>query len=72
MRPNGKPTPTAATTRGRWGYALVLLVYGGLVAAVTVAAAATGRRLPQRWAAGDLLTVTLGAHKLSRTLTRTR
>lgn len=52
------------------GYAMVLLVYGGLVAAVTVAAAATGRRLPQRWAAGDLLTVTLGAHKLSRTLTK--
>lgn len=52
------------------GYAMVLLVYGGLVAAVTVAAAATGRRLPQRWAAGDLLTVTVGAHKLSRTLTK--
>lgn len=52
------------------GYAIVLLVYGGLVAAVTVAAAATGRRLPPGWAAGDLLTVTLGGHKLSRTLTK--
>ena|SRR5690625_5130573 len=52
------------------GYAMVLLVYGGLVAAVTVAAAATGRRLPRGWSAGDLLTVTLGAHKLSRTLSK--
>lgn len=52
------------------GYVLVLLVYGGLVAAVTVAAAATGRRLPQGWATADLLTVTLGTHKLSRTLTK--
>ena len=52
------------------GYVLVLLVYGGLVAAVTVAAAATGRRLPQGWATADLLTVTLGTHKLSRTLAK--
>lgn len=52
------------------GYAIVLLVYGGLVAGLTVAAAATGRSLPQRWSAGDLLTVTMGAHKLSRTLTK--
>jgi len=52
------------------GYVMVLLVYGGLVAAVTVAAAATGRRLPQGWATADLLTVTLGTHKLSRTLTK--
>lgn len=52
------------------GYAAVLLVYGGLVAAVTVAAAATGRRLPQGWAAADLLMVTLGTHKLSRTLAK--
>lgn len=52
------------------GYVMVLLVYGGLVAAVTVAAAATGRRLPQGWRTADLLTVTLGTHKLSRTLTK--
>lgn len=52
------------------GYALVLLVYGGMVAAVTVAAVATGRRLPAGWTAGDLVTVALGAHKLSRTLTK--
>jgi hypothetical protein len=41
-----------------------------VVAEFTVTAATTGRRLPQRWAAGDLVTVTLGAHKLSRTLTK--
>lgn len=52
------------------GYVMVLLVYGGLVAAVTVAAAATGRRLPRGWRTADLLTVTLGTHKLSRTLTK--
>ncbi|WP_082105659.1 DUF1360 domain-containing protein [Mycobacterium sp. UM_Kg27] len=52
------------------GYVVVLLVYGGLVAAVTVAAAATGRRLPPGWSAADLLTVTLGTHKLSRTLAK--
>ncbi|MGV0749433.1 DUF1360 domain-containing protein [Mycolicibacter minnesotensis] len=52
------------------GYVIVLLVYGGLVAAVTVAAAATGRRLPQGWRTADLLTVTLGTHKLSRTLAK--
>ena len=52
------------------GYVLVLLVYSGLVAAVTAAAAATGRRLPAGWSTGDLLTVTLGSHKLSRTLTK--
>lgn len=56
--------------RPLWGYVLVLLAYGGLVAAVTVAAAATGRRLPAAWDTRDLLTVTLGTHKLSRTLAK--
>jgi len=52
------------------GYLVVLGVYGMLLALATVVAAATGRRLPERWSAQDLLTVTLGTHKLSRLLTK--
>lgn len=52
------------------GYVMVLLVYVGLVAAVTAAAASTGRRLPEGWKTADLLTLTLGTHKLSRTLAK--
>lgn len=52
------------------GYLVVLAVYGLLVTATTVIAALTGRRLPDRWTIQDLVTVTLGTHKLSRTLTK--
>jgi Protein of unknown function (DUF1360) len=52
------------------GYLAVLVIYGLLFAVTTVVAAATGRRLPERWSAQDLLTITLGTHKLSRTLTK--
>lgn len=52
------------------GYALVLMSYGLLVALAAAAAAVTGRTLPMQWPTKDLLTVTLGAHKLSRTLTK--
>lgn len=52
------------------GYVVVLVVYSALVALMAVLAAATGRRLPERWRVLDLLTVTLGTHKLSRTLTK--
>lgn len=52
------------------GYVIVLAAYGALVALTAVLAAATGRRLPERWRVLDLLTVTLGTHKLSRTLTK--
>ena len=52
------------------GYVAVLTVYSALVALTAVIAAATGRRLPERWRVLDLLTVTLGTHKLSRTLTK--
>ncbi len=41
-----------------------------MVAAATVAAVVTGRRLPARWRVQDLVTVTLGTHKLSRTLSK--
>lgn len=52
------------------GYLVVLVVYGAVVAVAATAAALTGRRLPARWRAQDLLILTLGTHKLSRTLTK--
>jgi hypothetical protein len=52
------------------GYLVVLAVYALLVTATTVIAALTGRRLPDRWTIQDLVTVTLGTHKLSRTLAK--
>lgn len=52
------------------GYVAVLIVYGALVAVTAVLAAVTGRTLPDRWRVIDLLTVTAGTHKLSRTLTK--
>jgi hypothetical protein len=52
------------------GYLVVLIVYGSVVAVATVLAALTGRSLPTQWRIQDLITVTLGTHKLSRTLTK--
>ncbi|OBJ69691.1 hypothetical protein A5643_12005 [Mycobacterium sp. 1274756.6] len=52
------------------GYVVVLGVYTALVAVTAVLAAATGRSLPDRWRVQDLLLVTLGTHKLSRTVTK--
>ncbi|OBI20260.1 hypothetical protein A5712_17945 [Mycobacterium sp. E2327] len=52
------------------GYSVVLGIYGLLVALTGVLAAATGRRLPQRWSLQDLVTVTIGTHKLSRTISK--
>lgn len=52
------------------GYVAVLVIYSALVAVATVMAAVTGRRLPQQWHLQDLVTVTVGTHKLSRTLTK--
>ncbi|OBK43829.1 DUF1360 domain-containing protein [Mycobacterium sp. 1081908.1] len=52
------------------GYSVVLGVYGLLVALTGALAAATGRRLPQRWSLQDLVTVTVGTHKLSRTISK--
>ncbi|MGH7734272.1 MAG: DUF1360 domain-containing protein [Gemmatimonadales bacterium] len=52
------------------GYLAVLGAYGTVVAPTSVIVAATGRRLPERWPIQDLVTVTLGTHKLSRTLTK--
>jgi hypothetical protein len=52
------------------GYVVVLGVYGVLVTLVAAAAALTGKRLPTKWGVQDLVTVTLGTHKLSRTLAK--
>jgi hypothetical protein len=52
------------------GYSVVMAIYGAVVALAAVVAAATGRRLPDRWGVQDLLTVTVGTHKLSRTISK--
>jgi hypothetical protein len=52
------------------GYVVILGIYGVLVALAAVVAAVTGRKLPARWPLQDLITVTIGTHKLSRTLTK--
>ncbi len=52
------------------GYVAVLVIYGVVVAVATAAALLRGRTLPERWRIQDLITVTLGTHKLSRTLTK--
>lgn len=52
------------------GYTVVLGVYGVLVTLTAVLATAAGRKLPERWGVQDLVTVTIGTHKLSRTLSK--
>ncbi|OBJ02485.1 hypothetical protein A5659_10125 [Mycobacterium sp. 1165196.3] len=52
------------------GYLAVMAVYSTVVVAAVLAALATGRTLPTRWRLQDLLILTLGTHKLSRTLTK--
>jgi hypothetical protein len=52
------------------GYVVVTCVYGVVVALATIIAALTGRSLPSQWRRQDLFTVTMGTHKLSRTLTK--
>lgn len=52
------------------GYLVVLFVYGTVIAVTAIAASLTGRRLPERWLTQDLLMVTCGSHKLSRTLSK--
>lgn len=52
------------------GYVAVLVIYSAVVAVATAAALLSGRTLPRRWSIQDLVTVTLGTHKLSRTLTK--
>lgn len=52
------------------GYLVVMAVYGALIGVTMLIAALTGRQLPERWRLQDLVTVTLGTHKLSRTLSK--
>lgn len=52
------------------GYLVVLAIYGALVAFTTLVAAATGRKLPERWRTQDLIIVACGTHKLSRSLSK--
>lgn len=48
----------------------MLVVYGLVVTAAVIAAVVSGRTLPSRWRIQDLIILTLGTHKLSRTLTK--
>ena len=52
------------------GYVAVLGVYSAVVASAAAVAAIAGRSLPERWQIQDLITVTLGSHKLARTLSK--
>jgi hypothetical protein len=53
------------------GYVAAMLVFALLVAIAALMAALAGRRLPRRIGAYDLLLITAGTHKLSRTLSKT-
>ena len=52
------------------GYSVVMAVYGLVVALAAVVVTVTGRKLPERWGIQDLLTVAIGTHKLSRTISK--
>ena len=52
------------------GYVVVMAVFAALVAGAAGLAAATGRRLPAGFGPWDLLLLTAGTHKLSRTITK--
>lgn len=52
------------------GYLAVMFVYGVVVVVAVLAALVSGRTLPNRWRIQDLILLTLGTHKLSRTLTK--
>jgi len=52
------------------GYVVVMAVFAALLACAAGLVAATGRRLPHGIGPWDLLLITAGTHKLSRTLTK--
>jgi hypothetical protein len=52
------------------GYLAVLGMYAGVVSLAGITTVATGRTLPDRWRVQDLVTVAVGTHKLSRTITK--
>lgn len=59
----GEDRPLAA-------YVAVMAVFGALVTGTAGVATATGRRLPPGLGPYDLLLITVGTHKLSRTLSK--
>lgn len=52
------------------GYVVVMAVFAALVAGAAGLAAATGRRLPPEIRPWDVFLLTLGTHKLSRTIAK--
>jgi hypothetical protein len=52
------------------GYVGAMGVYASAITLASVIAAATDRKLPARWSIQDLVTVALGTHKLSRTVSK--
>lgn len=56
--------------RGIGGHAVVLLLYGLLVAGISALSALTGRELPAKMSTRDLVLAAVAVHKLSRTLTK--
>ena len=52
------------------GYLVVMSVFAGLVGLAGLIGALTGRRLPRQIAPYDLVLITAGTHKLSRTLSK--
>lgn len=59
----GNPRPLA-------GYVVLMAVFAALVSGTAGLAFATGRRLPPGMSALDLVLLTAGTHKLSRTITK--
>lgn len=52
------------------GYLAVLSVYGGIVGTAAAIARLTGRRAPGRLPVGEIVTMALATHKLSRLLSK--
>jgi Protein of unknown function (DUF1360) len=52
------------------GYVLVMTVFAGVVGLAGLLAALTGRGLPRQIAPYDLALITVGTHKLSRTISK--
>lgn len=54
------------------GHAFLTTVYNGSVAALVVAQLRSGRKLPERIPAGDLVLLSIGTYKLSRLIAKDR
>ena len=54
------------------GHAALTLVFNGSVAALAVAQRRSGRPLPERFPAGDLVLLSVGTYKLSRLIAKDR